>query len=178
MIFGYERDCFDKNNIADIINKDFINQCVDSVVKTNYNFKENGLDILNNLNTSKNIDISNEKNFVEYDKKYVDLLLPRVKKILKHNSVSVSGFYLYPKTGYMGWHTNYLSPCWRLYITYATEDKKSFLKFQNPITKEIITDYDDVGITIRKFYVTGKPPYFWHCVGSMCDRFSFGFRIL
>ena len=63
-------------------------------------------------------------------------------------------------------------------MTDATEDKKSFLKFQNPITKEIITDYDDVGITIRKFYVTGKPPYFWHCVGSMCDRFSFGFRIL
>ena len=77
----------------------------------------------------------------------------------------------------MGWHTNFKYPCKRLYITYASEDKKSFFRYRDPETGEIITDYDDKGITIRQFYVSRKPPYFWHCVGSDCIRISLGYRI-
>ena len=41
----------------------------------------------------------------------------------------------------------------------------------------MITDYDNKGITVRQFKVTDKPPYFWHCVGSECDRVSFGYTL-
>jgi len=72
-------------------------------------------------------------------------------------------------------NTNYKSPGKRLYVTYASEDKKSFFRYRDPETKEIITDYDDKGITTRQFYVPKKSPYFWHCVGSDCTRVSFGY---
>ena len=93
------------------------------------------------------------------------------------DDVTSSGWFIYPPTGYMGWHTNYKKSCYRLYISYATEHQKSFFRYLNPETNEIITDYDDQGITIRKFFVPPKPPYFWHCVGSNCIRISLGYRI-
>ena len=178
MIFGYERNCFDKNNITDIVNQDFLDICIKNIFKNKYVFKKNWKSSVDILNTDNLIDFSTDKNFIEFNKsKTVELLLPRVQKIFKNKNITASGHFLYPKTGYMSWHTNYLNPCWRFYITYATKDKQSFFRYLNPITKQIVTDYDDKGITLRKFYVPSKPPYFWHCVGSMCNRFSFGFRI-
>ena len=84
-----------------------------------------------------------------------------------------SGYFYYPPTGFMGWHTNHNDPCDRVYITYASESNKSFFRYYD--NGELITDYDDKGITIRRFKVTGERPYFWHCVGSECDRISIGF---
>ena len=75
----------------------------------------------------------------------------------------------------MGWHTNYDQPGHRLYITYSSENNKSFFRYRNRGENQIMTDYDDKGITIREFLVPYKKPYFWHCVGSECDRISFGF---
>ena len=72
-------------------------------------------------------------------------------------------------------YTNHLDPCKRLYIVYADEDKRSFFKYEED--GKIITDFDDQGLTIREFDIPGSKPYFWHCVGSTCNRFSFGFRI-
>ena len=42
---------------------------------------------------------------------------------------------------------------------------------------KVITDYDDKGVTVRRFTATGTKPYFWHCVGSQCDRVSIGFQL-
>ena len=97
--------------------------------------------------------------------------------MIGHDRVETSGHFIYPPTGYMGWHTNHTNPCTRLYITYATEDNKSFFRYRDRKTKEIITDYDNKGLTIREFFIPKHKPYFWHCVGSMCNRISFGFRI-
>ena len=89
--------------------------------------------------------------------------------------VSVSGYFHYPNTGYMSWHTNADIPCKRLYITWAKEANKSFFRYYKD--GKVITDYDDAGLTFRIFDITDKPPYLWHCVGSETDRLSFGFRI-
>ena len=98
-----------------------------------------------------------------------------LKNIFPDYKLKQSGCFLYPKGGYMGWHTNHDSTEDRLYITYAAEDKKSFFRYYE--NGEIITDYDDKGITIRRFSIPEKPPYFWHCVGSETDRYSFGYRL-
>ena len=103
-----------------------------------------------------------------------------IRKVLTDKydlKVQARGQFYYPPTGYMGWHTNCGAPGERFYITWASEDKKSFFRYYDYEKDEIITDYDDKGLTVRQFKVTEAEPYFWHCVGSECDRFSFGFLV-
>ena len=100
-----------------------------------------------------------------------------VQEIYSAETVNMSGSFYYPDSGFMGWHTNCSDPCKTvLYIVYADEDQKSFFRYEDE-EGNIITDYDDKGLTIRQFELKGEKPYFWHCVGSTCNRFSFGFRI-
>lgn len=102
-------------------------------------------------------------------------LLHVVKTLYPDNNVIGSGAFLYPPTGYMGWHTNSDSPGKRLYIVYCDEDNQSFFKYYKD--GKVITDYDKKGINIREFDIPEPPEYLWHCVGSNCNRYSFGFRI-
>ena len=95
--------------------------------------------------------------------------------IFQNHKLEQSGCFYYPKGGFMGWHTNHNTQQDRLYITYVEEDKKSFFRYYE--NESIITDYDNKGITIRRFSVGGGPPFFWHCVGSETDRYSFGYKI-
>ena len=131
----------------------------------------------NGQGSEKTNDFIPPKNAKRFDRSIADEFIPEIKKMVGQDDIVSGGFIIYPPTGYLGWHTNYDVPCKRLYITYASEDKKSFFRYRHPDTKEIITDYDDRGITIREFNVFDKPPYFWHCVGSDCVRISFGYRI-
>ena len=123
----------------------------------------------------KNIifDASDNKNLVRLPRKYAIRIKPIVKLLFPDKLIKTSGFFYYPKTGYMGWHTNYTLPNDRVYVTYSTGN--SFFRYYDG--EKIITDYDDCGFTIRKFSISNRKPYFWHCVGSDCDRFSFGFRL-
>ena len=116
--------------------------------------------------------------FLEHIKSPVEnQIIEILKRIYSAKSVFMSGSFYYPDSGFMGWHTNCLDPCKTvLYIVYADEDQKSFFRYEDE-ERKIITDYDDKGLTIRQFELKGEEPYFWHCVGSTCNRFSFGFRI-
>ena len=109
----------------------------------------------------------------------IESLLPSIKKVVQKvypdNFLWCSGYFYYPPTGYMGWHTNHDDPAVRLYINYASEDNKSFFRYYH--NGKIVTDYDRKGLNIRKFKCPDKRPYFWHCVGSECDRISIGFTI-
>ena len=110
----------------------------------------------------------------------LDRPLTKIGRVLEHSynaKVILRGTFYYPPTGYMGWHTNCATPGERFYITWASEDKKSFFRYYDYEKDEIITDYDDKGLTVRQFKVPESEPYFWHCVGSECDRFSFGYMI-
>jgi hypothetical protein len=121
--------------------------------------------------------ISETSNLINFSGlRITNKFIPVLQKVFTDSIIQVSGYFHYPDTGFMSWHTNSDIPCKRLYITWSKEGGKSFFRyFENG---KVITDYDDKGITIRMFNITDKPPYLWHCVGSETDRLSFGFRII
>jgi hypothetical protein len=122
------------------------------------------------------IPVSKDDNLINFSHLNISQKLVHViQKEFPKNYVNVSGYFHYPNTGYMSWHTNADVPCKRLYITWTREANKSFFRYYKD--GEVITDYDDAGLTFRIFDITDKPPYLWHCVGSETDRLSFGFRI-
>lgn len=96
---------------------------------------------------------------------------------LGFSSITPSGRFYYPPGGYMGWHTNSDAPFNRLYIVYASESGRSFFKYYDQTTKEVVTCYDKKGINVYTFTTPEAPNLFWHCVGSDCHRFSFGYRL-
>ena len=133
-------------------------------------------------NKEEPLDLNNTKNLFQYNVGMVGDLerSENIRRVLKYKyglKVEPRGQFYYPPTGYMGWHTNCGTPGERFYITWASEDKKSFFRYYDHEKDEIITDYDDKGLTVRQFKVTESEPYFWHCVGSECDRFSYGFLV-
>ena len=75
----------------------------------------------------------------------------------------------------MGWHTNNKAPGWRAYLTHASEPGKSFFRYRDPGSGEIVTSMDKEW-DLRIFNVDPNAP-FWHAVYSDTDRFSFGYRI-
>tara|TARA_B100001057_G_scaffold500271_1_gene614420 strand:+ start:3044 stop:3613 length:570 start_codon:yes stop_codon:yes gene_type:complete len=175
---NFKRNPYDKSIFEELITEDLINKCITESYDKNYKINSNWQKFLERECYNNPIDVAkNNSNMKKFDRKISLSFLPAIIKLVGTHHVSESGHFLYPPTGYMGWHTNYKVPCKRLYITYATEDKKSFFRYIDPLSKEVITDYDDKGITIREFDVTGKPPYLWHCVGSECMRLSFGYQI-
>ncbi len=175
---NYIRNPYDKSSIQEIFTEDLINRCLSESINKNYKVNPNWQKLLEKDSFDELIDASKEdSNMKKFNKSLAQLIKIEVKKLVNNKNVCTSGYFIYPPTGYMGWHTNYKNPGKRLYITYASEDKKSFFRYRDPQTNKIITDYDDKGITIRQFNIPKKPPYFWHCVGSDCLRISLGYRI-
>ncbi len=72
-----------------------------------------------------------------------------MQNIFPNNVIEMTGHFVYPKNGYMGWHTNANYPCLRCYITYS-ENGDSYFKYRDPTTKKIIIDNDNVGWKLRK----------------------------
>ena len=87
----------------------------------------------------------------------------------------VSGLFWYPYRGYCGWHTNSNVKGTRIYYVWAAEDDKSFFRYQNPDTGEVVTRVEKAGWQINKFAPNRAKPL-WHCVGSSTNRFSIGFN--
>jgi len=122
------------------------------------------------------VPISKGNNLINFERLGVHRKLTEtVRQAFPDYEVSPSGFFHYPPTGYMGWHTNSDVPCKRLYLTWAPCSGKSFFRYVQD--GQVVTDYDDEGITLRSFDITDKPPYLWHCVGSEVDRISIGYRL-
>ena len=124
----------------------------------------------------EDVPVCKESNKFSFSKDITNMLLHIVKKLYPSRNIVSSGHFYYPKTGYMGWHTNSNQPDDHLYINYALEDKKSFFRYY--VDGKVVTDYDNKGLNFRTFSISDKEPYFWHCVGSNCDRFSFGYRLV
>ena len=174
---NYIRNPYDKSIIEGIFTKDLINRCISESVNKNYKLIPDWQKFLEKGNFNDLIDGSKENsNMKKFDRRIAKCTISAIEELTNWNA-HMTGFFIYPPTGYMGWHTNYKSIGKRLYVTYASEDKKSFFRYRNSETKEIITDYDDKGFTTRQFDITDKPPHFWHCVGSDCTRVSFGYLI-
>jgi hypothetical protein len=78
-----------------------------------------------------------------------------------------------PKEGYLGWHIDREGG--RLYSAYA--EGKSFFRYRDPETKEIITSWDKPGWNFRIFDFDGENPM-WHCVKAEDLRVSIGYRFV
>ena len=116
---------------------------------------------------SVSIENSNRFTFETNETKY---LLEEVKKQYKSEYTS-SGLFWCPPNGYCGWHTNSNRKVQRVYLVWAKEDNKSFFRYQDLETGEVVTKWEKKGWQVNVF----TPPT-WHCVGSFTDRISIGFR--
>jgi hypothetical protein len=141
------------------------------------------LDLIENFDRFDDYQKANDnKKLIHIDrsftKKYNSKFVYFLQKKFLQSSIILSGNFLYPKNGYMGWHTNADTPYLRCYITYS-ENGDSYFKYRDPITKEIITDKDDLGWTLRYFKISNKiDELLWHCVYSNTTRISMGYRII
>tara|TARA_R100000008_G_C3527895_1_gene137597 strand:+ start:55 stop:777 length:723 start_codon:yes stop_codon:yes gene_type:complete len=91
-----------------------------------------------------------------------------------------TGLFWYPANSWCGWHTNTKSwhtkaDTYRIYLYYAQEDKKSFFRYIDRDTGEMITKWDKKGWNINKFTIGTVDSPLWHCVGSYTNRISIGF---
>lgn len=93
----------------------------------------------------------------------------------KNFNLFMSGHFWYPPGGFMAWHTNNDKPGWRVYLSYAEEEGRSFFRYRDPSNGSITTSYD-TGFDLRMFLVSRQRP-FWHAVYSKTNRFSFGFSL-
>lgn len=116
---------------------------------------------------------------VEQSRKEVDRQIARlVKALFRDNyrlAVTSSGHLWYPPGAYMGWHTNSRVPGWRIYVNYAEQEGKSFFRYRDPDTKNIIT-LNDRHWNIRIFKISRDRPL-WHSVYSETNRFSMGYMV-
>ncbi len=100
------------------------------------------------------------------------------------SEVKFSGSMWYPPFAYRLWHTNETQPGWRMYLIDFDEeipasDTRSFFRYMNPHTKEIVT-LPDRPRMLRFFKVEQrKDRLFWHCIVNRADRnrWSFGFVV-
>lgn len=172
-----------KNSISQIrVNKKYKNQWFVSG-EMEYRTSEKRLkEIEQMIKEGENYDNQEEKvktRKISYDNKN-QLQLDLADKIseITGDSFMPRGLFFYPVNGFMEWHTNGASPGKRIYFTHTNEANKSFFRYRD---KEgiIHTSYDSgVGWQMREFEITarhGKDIPYWHCIGSMTDRFSMGF---
>ncbi|MGN6815754.1 MAG: Nif11-like leader peptide family natural product precursor [Solirubrobacterales bacterium] len=111
-------------------------------------------------------------------------------RIVRHLSqafdcdIRFSGSMWYPPFSYRLWHTNESQPGWRMYLVdldepVAATDMRTFFRYMNPQTKELVTLQDRPKM-LRFFKVEqGESKLFWHCIvnGAPRNRWSFGFAV-
>ena len=87
---------------------------------------------------------------------------------------------LYPKGGYMGWHHNANAPGFNILLSWS-EKGTGYFRYQDPITKELITIQDTPGWTCKVGYYGGwneKDKIIWHCANAEHEeRFTLGYII-
>jgi hypothetical protein len=89
--------------------------------------------------------------------------------------VFCSGHFWYPPGSFMGWHTNAGAPGWRVYITHAEEPGRSFFRYRDPESGEIVTELDREW-NARAFRIDPEVPL-WHAIYSDTHRFAIGFIV-
>lgn len=113
-----------------------------------------------------------EKNFITIKYPYRAELEKTISSLFNKDATMTGSGYWYPKGGYIGWHTNETNIGWRLYISYCQDPGKSYFRYRDPITKDIITSPDPEW-GFRIFKITKQDPL-WHCVYSDTNRYSIG----
>jgi hypothetical protein len=89
--------------------------------------------------------------------------------------LSAAGQWWYPPGTYFGWHTNHGYPGWRLYLSHAEEENRSFFRYRDPRSGEVVTSLDGRW-HLRLFEVSSDRPL-WHSIHSDTHRFSIGWFV-
>jgi hypothetical protein len=89
---------------------------------------------------------------------------------------ALSGHLWYRPGSVMGWHTNTRVPGWRAYLTWVAEGGRSFFRFRDPDSGELVTSWD-TGLDLRLFHLSATSPT-WHTIWSGTERHSFGYRLV
>lgn len=114
-----------------------------------------------NLQLNENLaEWDNQEGYVVARPKFVSVR----KKMFEVNALAA----VYPANGYMSWHTNADAPGYNVLLTWS-EKGNGFFRYQDPVTKEIITMQDKSGWNCKVGYF-GKhaetDKLFWHCCGT------------
>ena len=87
---------------------------------------------------------------------------------------------LYPKGGFMGWHHNANAAGYNILLSWS-EKGLGFFRYQDPITKEVVTMQDTPGWTCKVgYYGRWSEPekIYWHCASAEHEeRFTLGYII-
>lgn len=136
------------------------------------------VETLQKLMQGEPVDVASyDCNLFKFNNINFDFLGPKIALAMKNeiDGYGLSGRIWYPKNGYMGWHTNHNNQGHKLYCAYAREGNKSFFRYRDPKTEEVITSWDKQGWNFRIFKV--EKELLWHCVYSETDRFSIGYTL-
>ena len=156
-------DTDDPNNVYDpTLTQSFIEEALS---------KENLRNVkLNHGDVKYARDVNKNQNRFRFEKDMPELtdLLDSLGKT-DNNTYRCSGLFHAPNNGFCGWHTNSTAPGDRMYLVWAEEDNKSFFRWEDPFTGEIITKWEKKGWNINKFVAP-----VWHCLGSWTTRISIG----
>jgi len=86
----------------------------------------------------------------------------------------------YPKGGFMGWHHNANCPGYNVLLSWS-KDGLGFFRYQDPITKEVVTMQDTPGWTCKVGYYGSweeKDKIYWHCASAEHEeRLTLGYVI-
>ena len=114
-----------------------------------------------NLQLNENLaECDNQEGYIVARPKFVSVR----KKMFETNALAA----VYPANGYMAWHTNADAPGYNVLLTWS-EKGNGFFKYQDPITKEIVTMQDKPGWNCKVGYFgkhTETDKLFWHCCGT------------
>ena len=114
-----------------------------------------------NLQLNENLaEWDNQEGYIVARPKFVSVR----KKMFETNALAA----VYPANGYMAWHTNADAPGYNVLLTWS-EKGNGFFKYQDPITKEIVTMQDKPGWNCKVGYFgkhTETDKLFWHCCGT------------
>lgn len=87
---------------------------------------------------------------------------------------------VYPQGGYMGWHHNANAPGFNILLSWS-ERGLGYFRYQDPITKEIVTIDDKPGWTCKVGYYgsfTEPDKMYWHCASAEHEeRVTLGYII-
>lgn len=85
----------------------------------------------------------------------------------------------YPAGGFMGWHTNWNAPGYNILLSFNKRGD-GFFRYQDPITKEIVTQDDKKGWNLKVGYYgdrSEQDKIWWHCARAYSERITLAYVI-
>lgn len=92
------------------------------------------------------------------------------------SNIQVAGHALYLRGSHMGWHSNHSRSDGRIYCSWSERGESNYFRYVDPLTNEIVTQWEAPGWNIKSFTIPEDTSRFWHCIGANSLRLSLGFR--